>query len=107
MADAAKYRSYSEIEEFLHNFYSLTQTARIHSGTHTLVLDGIEKFSESIRKCMENEALTLKISNDQLYVNDEKLPYNRTTKNLFDNIIRYFATRDLDGVRLLESVSQA
>lgn len=107
MTDAVKYRSYSEIEEFLHNFYSLTQTAKIHSGTHTLVLDGIEKFSESINKCMENDALTFKISNDQLYVNDEKLPYNRTTKNLFDNIIRYFDTRDLDGVRLLESVNQA
>jgi HD-GYP domain-containing protein (c-di-GMP phosphodiesterase class II) len=107
MADGAKYRSYSEIEEFLHNFYSLTQTARIHSGTHTLVLEGIEKFSESIHKCMESDALTFKISNDQLYVNDEKLPYTRTTKNLFDNIVRYFDTRDLDGVRLLENVSRA
>ena len=107
MADAAKYRSYSEFEGFLHNFYSLSQTARIHSGTHTLVLEGIEKFSESINKCMESESITFKISNDQLYVNDEKLPYNRTTKNLFDNVIRYFAARDLDGVRLLEGVKRA
>ena len=107
MTETAKYRSYSEIEEFLHSFYSLTQTARIHSGTHTLVLDGIEKFSQSINKCMENESLTFKISNDQLYVNDEKLLYNRTTKNLFDNIIRYFDVRGLDGVRLLENVNEA
>ena len=107
MSDTAKYRSYSKFEEFLHNFYSLSQTARIHSENHTLVLEGIEKFSESINNCMENESLTFKISNDQLFVDDEKLAYNRTTKNLFDNIIRYFDTRGLDGVRLLENVKQA
>ena len=107
MTDAAKYRSYSQVEEFLHNFYSLGQTARIHSDNHTLVLEGIEKFSESINSYMENESLTFKISNDQLFVDDEKLPYNRTTKNLFDNIIRYFDTRGLEGMRLLEAVKQA
>ena len=106
MADTAKYRSYSQFEEFLHNFYSLSQTARIHSGNHTLVLEGIEKFTESINSCMENKSLTFKITNDQVYVDDEKLPYNRTTKNLFDNIIRYFDTRGLDGVRLFETVKQ-
>ena len=107
MTDAAKYRSYSQFEEFLHNFYSLSQTARIHNENHTLVIAGIDKFSESINSCMENETLTYKISNDQLYVDDEKLPYNRTTKNLFDNIIRYFDTRGLEGIRLLEAVKHA
>ena len=107
MTDAAKYRSYSKFEEFLHNFYSLSQTARIHSEIHTLVIEGVEKFSESISKCMDDESLTFKISNDQLYVDDEKLRYNRTTKNLFDNIIRYCDTRNLEGVRLLEAVKYA
>ncbi len=107
MTDAFKYRSYSQFEEFLHNFYSLSQTVRIHSDNHTLVIEGIEKFSESVNSCMENESLTFKISNDQLYVDDEKLPYNRTTKNLFDNIIHYCDTRGLEGVRLLEAVKQA
>jgi len=103
MTDTAKYKSYSQFEEFLHNFYSLSQTARIHSENHTMVVEGIEKFSESVKICMDDESLTFKISNDQLYVDDEKLSYNRTTKNLFDNIIRYFDTRSLDGVRLLEA----
>lgn len=107
MTDTAKYRSYSQFEEFLHNFYSLSQTARIHSETHTMVVKGIEKFSESVNSCMDNESLTFKIANDQLYVDDEKLSYNKTTKNLFDNIIRYFDTRGLEGVRLLETVKHA
>jgi len=106
MTDNVKYRS-SQFEEFLRNFYSLSQTARIHSETHTLVVEGIKKFSESVNNCMDDESLTLKISNDQLYLDDEKLSYNRTTKNLFDNIIRYFDTRGLDGMRLLETVKHA
>jgi HD-GYP domain-containing protein (c-di-GMP phosphodiesterase class II) len=107
MTDAPKYRSYSQYEEFLHNFYSLSQTARIHSDSHTLVLEGIVKFSESINSCMDDNSLTFKISNDQVYFDDEKLSYNRTTKNLFDNIIRYFDTRSLEGLRLLEDIKQA
>jgi len=107
MADAAKYRSYSQFEEFLHNFYSLIQTARIHRDNHTLVIEGIEKFSESINRCMQNKSLTFKISNDQLFVEDERLPYNRTTKNLFDNIIRYFDIRSLEGLRLFEASKHA
>ena len=104
MNDSAKYRSFSQFEEFLLSFYKLRQNAKIHSDNHRLVIRGIEKFSESINNCMENESLTLKISNDQLFIDDEKLPYNRTTKNLFDNIIRYFDTRGLEGVRFLEAV---
>jgi HD-GYP domain-containing protein (c-di-GMP phosphodiesterase class II) len=107
MTDSAKYGSYSRFEEFLVNFFSLSQNTRIHSDNHTLVVRGIEKFFESINECAENESLALKISNDQLFMNDEKLPYKRTTKNLFDNIIRYFDTRGLEGVRFLEDVNQA
>jgi HD-GYP domain-containing protein (c-di-GMP phosphodiesterase class II) len=107
MTDPAKYSSFSQFEEFLRNFYGLSQTARIHSDNHSLVAKGLARFSESINSCMENESLTFKISNDQLYVDDEKLSYNRTSKNLFDNIVRYFAARDLEGMRLLAAVKQA
>jgi HD-GYP domain-containing protein (c-di-GMP phosphodiesterase class II) len=107
MTDSAKYGSYSRFEEFLLNFFSLSQNARLHNDNHTLIKKGIEKFFKSISDCAENESLTLKISNDQLFMNDEKLPYKRTTKNLFENIIGYFDTRDLEGVRFLEDVHQA
>ena len=107
MSETSKYRSYSEFEEFLRNFYALSQTARIHSENHTLVIEGIKRFAQSINNCMENELLTFKISNDQLFVDDEKLPYSRTSKNLFNNIIRYFDSRSLEGLRLLEAVKHA
>jgi len=107
MTDAPKYRSYSQFEEFLHNFYSLTQNARIHKDNHKLVIEGIENFSRSANRCMQDESLTLKISNDQLFAEDEKLPYNRTTKHLFDNIVRYFDVRGLEGLRFFKATYQA
>ena len=107
MADTPKYRSYSQFEEFLHNFYSLTQLARIHRDNHKLVIEGIAKFIESIKNCIQDDSLTLKISNGQLFVDDEKLPYNRTTKHLFDNIAHYFDVRGLEGLRLSNAAAQA
>ncbi len=107
MSDGEKSKAYSGFEEFLRNFYSLGQMARIHNENHTLVKEGIEKFSRSIKNCIDDDALTFKISNDQLYVDDEKLSYTRTTKSLFDNIIRYFSTRGLEGVRLREAITDA
>lgn len=107
MSDGGKNKAYSEFEKFVRDFYSLSQMARIHSESHTLVTEGIEKFSNSIKSCLDGDALTFKISNDQLYLDDEKLSYNRTTKSLFDNIIRYFNARGLEGVRLLKAVTEA
>jgi len=104
MTDNTKYKSYSQLEEFLLNFYSLIQNTRIHSDNHALVTGGVENFFTSMNNCLENDALALKISNDQLFIDGEKLPYNKTTKNLFDNVIRYFDTRNLEGVRFLEDV---
>ncbi len=104
MADYAKYRSYSQFEEFLLNFFSLIQNVKIHDDHHSLVTGGIEKFFKYMSNWVESDAFTLKISNGQLFVDDEKLPYNRTTKNLFDNIIRYFETRSIEGVRFLEDI---
>lgn len=106
MTDSTSYRFYSQFEEFLLNFYGLIQNARIHNDTHTLVTEGVEKFINSTTNCMENDSLTLKIFNDQLFIDDEKLSYNRNTKNLFDNIIRYFDARKLEGMRFLEAVKR-
>ncbi len=108
MTDIPKYRSYSQLERFLHNFYSLLQTARIYRDNHKLVIEGIKNFSESINNCMEqDDLLSIKVSNDRLFVEDEKLPYNRTTKNLIDNIVRYFDVRGLEGLSLFKAIKQA
>jgi len=101
MTDSTTYKSYSQLEEFLLHFYSLIQNTRIHSDNHALVIGGVENFYKSMINCLENDALALKISNDQLFVDGEKLPYNKNTKNLFDNVIHYFDTRNLEGMRFL------
>ncbi|MFC1844763.1 HD-GYP domain-containing protein, partial [Thermodesulfobacteriota bacterium] len=107
MADVSKYRSYSRLEKFIQNFYTLLQTTRIHRDNHKLVIEGVFNFSKSIAACMEGNSLVIKIVNSRLVVEDENLPYNRTTKNLIDNMVNYFDARGLEGVRLLEPIKKA
>jgi HD-GYP domain-containing protein (c-di-GMP phosphodiesterase class II) len=106
MTDAPKYRSYSDIERLLHNFYSLLQTARIHRDDHKLVIEGLGKFTESLSKCMQGDSLSLKVSNDRLFIEDEKLPYNQSTKILIGNIVRYFENRGLEGMTIFKVIGQ-
>ena len=107
MAEGSKYRSYSQLERLMQNFYSLLQTARIHQDNHQLVVKGTANFSRSIADCMAGDSLTIKVLNDRLFVGDEMIPYNRTTKNLIDNMVRYFDVRGLEGLRLLAPIKQA
>jgi HD-GYP domain-containing protein (c-di-GMP phosphodiesterase class II) len=106
MTDAPKYRSYSDLERLLHNFYSLLQTARIHRDDHKLVIEGLGKFTESLSKCMQGDSLSIKVSNDRLFIEDEKLPYNQSTKILIGNIVRYFENRRLEGMTIFKVIGQ-
>jgi HD-GYP domain-containing protein (c-di-GMP phosphodiesterase class II) len=107
MAEIAKYRSYSRIEKLLQNFYSLLQTVRIHQDDHKLVIKGVENFSISVNSCMKADSLTIKTANSRLFVDDEMLPYNRITRNLIDNLVRYLDARSLEGLRLLEPIKRS
>ena len=99
MANLLKYRSYTLYETFLHSFYNLLQTARIHSDDHKLVTAGISKFYDSFASCIQGESLSIKISNDRFLIQDEQLSYNRTSKNLIDNMVLYFNDRGLEGLK--------
>jgi len=99
MPNLPKYRSYTLYENFLHSFYSLLQTTRIHKDDHKLVTAGISKFYDSFASCMQGESLTIKISNDHFFIQDKQLSYNRISKNLIDNMARYFNARELEGLK--------
>ena len=107
MADASKYRSYSRLERLMQSFYSLLQTTRIHRDNHKLVIDGVSNFTRFVSACFEGNSLVIKIVNGRLVAGDELLPYNRTTKNLIDNMVQYFDDRSLEGLRLFEQIKQA
>lgn len=107
MADSARYRSYSQLERFMQNFYSLVQTARIHNDNHKLIIEGIAQFRRSIAGCMKGNSLTVRVANGRLLVEDEMLPYNRTTKHLIDNMVRYLEERDLAGLLFHKHIKQA
>ena len=107
MADVSKYKSYSHPERLIQNFYSLLHITRIHRDSHKLVIEGVYKFSRSIAECLEGDSLVIKIVNSRLVVEDEILPYSRSTKNLIDNMVHYFDARGLEGLRFFEPVRHA
>lgn len=107
MIDGTRYRSYTELEKFIQNFYSLLQTIRIHSDNHKLVKIGITRFINSVSDCLLEPSLTIKIANGRVFVDDEMLTYSRITKNLLDNMVLYFDERSLEGLRLHESIKLA
>ena len=102
-----KYRSYSRFEKLLQNFYSLLQTVRIHQDDHKLVSEGVEKFCMSLSDCIPGDLLDIRVANGRLFVDDEMLSYNRSTRNLIDNLAGYFDDRGLEGLRFFDSIKQA
>ena len=107
MADVSRYRSYSRLERFIQNFYSLLQTTRIHKDNHKLVIDGVTNFAKSLKACLEGDSIVIKIVNSRLVVDEGFLPYNKITKNLVDNMVLYFDARGLEGIRLFQPIISA
>ncbi len=104
VADKQKYRSHTPQEGFLYSFYGVLQTCRIHSENHRLVVEGIAKFYSFLSRCMRNEqSLSVTVSNDRIFFQEEKLPYNPNSKNLIDNMVQYFNERNLEGLKFHES----
>ncbi len=107
MPDSSKYRQYTSSEELLHAFYSLLQTRKIHSDDHKLVVAGVTKLYDSLIDCMHDGSLTIKVSNDLIFLDDEKIPYNKTSRNLVDNAVVFFNERNLEGLKFYESFKNA
>ncbi len=94
-------------EEFLQSFFSLLQALRIHGDNNKLVVDGVIKFSNNLARTMEGESLAIKASKGLLFIEEEKLPYTKRSKNLIDNMVHYFDARNLEGLRFFNDIKQA
>jgi len=93
--------------EFLHSFFSLLQAIKIHGDNNRLVVQGVTKFIESIGRCMEEDSLAIKTSKGLLFIEEEKIPYSKRSKNLIDNMVYYFDDRNLEGLRFFSGVLKA
>jgi len=97
----------THFEQFLRSFFSLLQAIKIHDDNNKLVVEGVSKFTENLARCLEEESIAIKASKGRLFIEEEKLPYSKSSKNLIDNMVRYFDARDLEGLRFLSSIQQA
>jgi HD-GYP domain-containing protein (c-di-GMP phosphodiesterase class II) len=92
---------------FLHSFYSLLQAIKIHDDNNKLVVEGVNKFTANLVSCMEEDDIAIKASKGRLFIEEEKLPYSRSSKNLIDKMVRYFDARNLEGLRFNNSAQEA
>ena len=93
--------------EFLHSFFSLLQAIKIHGDNNQLVVQGVMKFTENLGRCMEEESLAIKTSKGILFIEEEKIPYSKRSKNLLDNMVHYFDARNLEGLRFYRDILKA
>jgi HD-GYP domain-containing protein (c-di-GMP phosphodiesterase class II) len=97
----------SHFVEFLHSFFSLLQATRIHGDNNKLVVQGVSKFTENLARCMEEDDLTIKTSKGLLFIEEEKIPYSKRSKNLIENMVQYFDARNLEGLRFFRDILKA
>ena len=94
-------------EECLQSFFSLLQALRIHGDNNKLVVDGVLKFSNNLARSISGESIAIKASKGLLFIEEEKLPYTKRSKNLIDNMVHYFDARNLEGLRFFNDIKQA
>ena len=97
----------SQFIEFLLSFYSLLQATRIHGDNNKLVVQGVSRFRENLSRCIEEDSLTIKTSKGLLFIEEEKIPYSKRSKNLIDNMVQYFDVRNLEGLRFFSDILKA
>lgn len=84
---------------FLRALYSLLQTVKIHDDSNRMTIDGVRHFIEAHRQsCVDEDSITIKISNGRIYVNDEKIKYKKDNKYILENIIEYLGKRGIEGL---------
>ena len=95
------------IETLIRSFFSMVQTSRIHRDNNQLALKCAHNFVAGCQAAFQNQGeLRLRIANDRLYVQEEKLNFHRGTVALIQNMIEYLSKRGLGGFNISEAVRQ-
>ena len=106
MDSQSSHQTIALYEEFLRSFFSLLQAIKIHEDNNNLVVEGIVKFTENLDRCIEGDSLAIKASKGLLFIEEEKIPYTKRSKNLIDNLVHYFDARNLEGLRFFNEILQ-
>jgi HD-GYP domain-containing protein (c-di-GMP phosphodiesterase class II) len=94
--------------KFFRAFYRLTQTVKTHPDNNPLLTQCAKDFVSAIaRWCVDEDHLTIQISLDRFFLQNEKFHYPRQTVNLVHQMLVYFKKRGLQGLRFSGDIKNA
>ena len=95
------------VEALIRSFFSMVQTSRIHRDNNQLALQCAQNFVSSCQAAIQDQSeLRLRIANDRLFVQEEKLAFQRGTVALIQNMIEYLKNRGIGGFNITEEIRQ-
>jgi HD-GYP domain-containing protein (c-di-GMP phosphodiesterase class II) len=94
-------------EIFFRTLFRLLQTVKIHQSDNPLLLDHVKEFVDVVLSSGEQDSLTLQISRNQFYLQEEKFICRTQNLTLMQEMLHYFQQRSLPGLRFHSSVREA
>lgn len=106
---SSKHDTKSQVSKmlFVKVLYKLISTARIHKDNNTLLRECLAKFKASLNDMTKEEDLTFQAWRGRFHFDGEKLFHGRDTFNLINELLKYFANRDIGGFKFFTASQDA
>jgi len=83
---------------FIKAFFRLLRTVKIHKENNQSIIKCAEEFSRLMNKQKtDKNNVILRFKDKKIYLQDEKLIYQRKNINLYDTVYEYFKKREIEG----------
>ncbi len=84
------------------SLYQIIHTARIHQDTNQLVIDFVSQTKAILSDLSREGNVTLQIWRGRIYVNGERLLYQRDNVTFINDMVDYFTQRQLGGLAFFD-----
>jgi len=95
-------------EDFLKTFSRLLYMVKIHQATNALLMECIDDFKKIVDRLLaEDDQVVVQVSRGNLFLQNEKVLHRREIGQLMNKMLRYFESRDLNGLCFYDSIQDA
>ena len=94
-------------ENFVVGLYRVLQAARFHKDNNELVKAGLDNFRQAIVQANLNDDLTMVLSEGRFYLCDEQLKYRKDLVRIINELLVFFQTREIYGIKFDPTASEA
>jgi HD-GYP domain-containing protein (c-di-GMP phosphodiesterase class II) len=89
--------------ELVKTLYYLTNAVRIHQDNNQLIRECVIRFSAALADFEGEEAVDIQIWRGRFHIQGQRIPYNRESFNILNEMVHYFSERGLGGICFLSS----